>query len=195
MLDTVGYLDTDGDGIRNDPQTGKNFVLELICPAIDVAAVKMGTLIKEMLPLIGLDVDLVVLEYDTFVSIIWNPPADGYEMAIRYVEPSPPPYSDWMWIEAMSWGAGGDWWNPSCYDNPHYNELVVSLSTATSMEERKEIMHEMQEILSEHFPGAFLLRPKAISVYRTDKLAGWVNEVGGPVSWFNPWSILKVHLK
>lgn len=64
----------------------------MICPSIDVATVKMGTLIKEMLPRIGVDVDLVVLEYDTFVSIIWNPPADGYEMAIRYVEPSPPPY-------------------------------------------------------------------------------------------------------
>ena len=195
MLDTAGYLDTDADGIRNDPETGKNLVFELMCPATDVTAVKMGTLIKEMLPHIGVDVDLAVLEFDTFVSIIWNPPADAYEMAIRYVEPSPPPYSDWIWIEAMSWGAGGDWWNPSCYDNPYYNELVVSLSTATSMEERKEYMYELQEILSEDFPEAFLLRPKTISVYRTDKLEGWENEVGGPVSWFNPWSILKVHLK
>lgn len=82
----------------------------------------------------------------------------------------------------MSWGARGDWWNPSCYDNPHYNELVVSLSTAASMEERMKIMYELQEILSEDFPEAFLLRPKAISVYRTAKLTGWINEVGGPVS-------------
>jgi len=56
-------------------------------------------------------------------------------------------------------------------------------------------MYELQEILSEDFPEAFLIRPKAISVYRTDKFEGWENEVGGPVSWFNPWSIVKVHLK
>ena len=195
MLDTAGYLDTDGDGIRNDPATGKNLALELMCPATDVAIVKMGTLIKEMLPLIGVDVDLAVLESDTFLSFIWNPPADAYEMALRYVEPSPAPYSDWIWIEAMSWGSGGDWWNPSYYDNPHFNELVALLGTAQSMEERKEYMYELQEILSEDFPEAFLLRPEAISVYRTDKFEGWENQVGGPVSWFNPWSISKVHLK
>jgi len=195
ILDGAGYLDTDGDGIRNDPVTGKNLVFELLCSAADVTMVKMATLIKEMLPGIGVDVDLAILDADTFLSIIWNPPADGYEMGLRYVEPSPAPYSDWIWIEAMSWGNGGDWWNPSCYANPRFDELVVLLSTSQSMEERKEYMYELQEILSEDMPEVFLVRPEAISVYRTDKFEGWVNEVGGPVSWFNPWSILKVHLK
>jgi len=32
-------------------------------------------------------------------------------------------------------------------------------------------------------------------VYRTDKFEGWVNQIGGPVSWFSDWSILEVYLK
>jgi len=49
--------------------------------------------------------------------------------------------------------------------------------------------------MSEDLPEAFLARPEFISVYRTDKFEGWVNQIGGPVSWFNDWSIMKVHLK
>jgi len=195
ILDGAGYLDSDGDGIRNDPTTGENLVFELMCSASDVTMVKVATLLEELLPDIGVGVDLASLDYDTYASYIWNPPADAYEMGIRYVSPSPPPYGDWIWIEGMSWGSGGDWWNPSYYDNPHYNELVVSMTTAESMEERKEYMYEMQEILSEDLPEAFLVRGKNISVYRTDKFEGWENQVGGPVSWMNDWSILKVHLK
>jgi len=53
----------------------------------------------------------------------------------------------------------------------------------------------MQEIMAEDLPYAFIARPKWLSAYRTDKFEGWVNEIGGPVSWLNPWSMLRVHLK
>jgi len=195
ILDGAGYLDTDGDGIRNDPETGNNLAFELLCSAADVDMVKMATLIIEMLPDIGVAVDLAVLDVDTFLSIIFNPPADGYEMAVRAESPSPAPYGDWMWLEAKSWGSGGDWWNPSYYNNPRFDELTTLLGTATSREERKEYMYELQELMSEDMPEAFLVRPDQISVYRNDKFVGWENEVGGPVSWFNDWSIMKVHLK
>ena len=197
ILDGAGYIDSDEDGIRNDPSTGDNLAFDLLCSAADTDMVKAATLIKEMLPDIGVNVDIATMDADAFLSTIFNPPADGYEMGLRGEDPSPAPYGDWMWLEAKGWGALGDgsWWNPSYYDNPRFNELTALLGTAQSMEERKEYMYEMQELMSEDLPCAFLVRPKFISVYRTDKFEGWENEIGGPVSWFNPWSILKVHLK
>ena len=195
ILDGAGYIDSDADGIRNDPVTGNNLVFELICSAADTEMVKTATLLKEGLPVIGIDVDIATVDPDTFLSIIYNPPADGYEIALRGEDPSPAPYGDWIWVEAASWGSGGDWWNPSYYSNPRFDELTALLGTAQSREQRKEYMYEMQEIMSEDLPEGFLVRPKLVSVYRTDKFEGWVNQIGGPVSWFNDWSILKVHLK
>ena len=63
------------------------------------------------------------------------------------------------------------------------------------MEERTEYVYEMQELMAEDLPYVFIARPEWISAYRTDKFVGWENEIGGLVSWLNPWSVLKVHLK
>ncbi|MCD6599459.1 MAG: peptide ABC transporter substrate-binding protein [Dehalococcoidia bacterium] len=195
LLDGAGYIDSDGDGIRNDPVTGENLVFEMIVSSATTSYVKGSTLIQEMLPIIGIDIDVSVLDPDTFYSMVYNPVADAFDMALRGEDPSPFPYGDWMWMEAQSWDSGGAWWNPSYYDNPRYDELCALLGSARTMEERKEYVYEMQELLSEDLPEYYLARSEYVSAYRTDKFEGWVNEVGGPVSWFNDWSIMKVHLK
>ena len=181
ILDEAGYVDTDGDGIREDPATGKDLAFELLAPS-DVSMVKMAKLVKEDLPEIGISVNIATLDY---------------EIAISREDPSPSPYGDWIWLEAKGWGALGDGteWNSSYWDNPRFNELTNLVTTAKSMEERREYEYEMQELMAEELPYAFLVRPQFISVWRTDKFEGWKNEVGGPVSWMNPWSILSVHLK
>ena len=192
ILDGAGYIDSDGDGIRNDPATGKNLAFELITPAEDVALVKLSQLITEMLPDIGLEIDLATLDYSTFESFIWAPQQDGYEMAVRVMSPGPAPYADWIWLYARGLETG---WNMAYYDNPHFNELVDKLFMAPDMETREEYSYEIQAVLSEDLPYAPLVRAQFNSAYRIDKLEVWVNEVGGPVSWMNHWSILKVHLK
>ena len=195
ILDGAGYIDTDEDGIRNDPATGENLAFELLCAAEYTDEVKTGTLIKEMLLDIGVHIDLATMDLDTFYGRVYDPTSDTYEMAVLYNDPGPDPYGDWIWQGALGWGSGGDWANPTYYDNPRFNELATLLCEATSLEERKEYMYEMQEIMADDLPYVFLVRGEWISAYRTDKFEGWVNEMGGPVSWFNPWSILKVHLK
>ena len=196
ILDEAGYIDTDGDGIREDPATGKDLAFELLTYS-DVSVVKMAKLIKEDLPEIGISVNIATLDYDTFADTIYYPTEDKYEIAISREDPSPSPYGDWIWLEAKGWGALGDGteWNSSYWDNPRFNELTSLVTTAKSMEERREYEYEMQELMAEELPYAFLVRPQFISVWRTDKFEGWKNEVGGPVSWMNPWSILSVHLK
>ena len=118
ILDGAGYLDTDGNGIRNDPATGEDLNFNLVCPAEDISMVKTCTLIVEMLPDIGISVDFRTMDYDAWLATVYNPPADGYEISLTWEDPAPSPYADWIWLEAASWGAGGDWWNAAYYDNP-----------------------------------------------------------------------------
>ncbi len=195
MLEEAGYRDTDGDGIRNDPKTGANLSFELLAPAEDDSRVKMATLITEFLPEIGIAIDFKTVDLDTFFEFVYYPEEDAYEIAMSGEEPAPAPYADWIWIEAVSWGAGGDEWNSSFYSNPRFDELTELLTSAVGMEERKVIIYEMQEIMADDLPYGFLVRPKWLSAYRVDKFEGWVNQIGGPVTWMNPHSILKARLK
>ena len=49
MLNDAGYVDKDADGIRNDPQTGQNIVLEFLVPSAWPDEVKTAKLIKEQI--------------------------------------------------------------------------------------------------------------------------------------------------
>ncbi|MBW2610535.1 MAG: ABC transporter substrate-binding protein [Deltaproteobacteria bacterium] len=195
ILDEAGYVDTDGNGIRNDQATAQDLVFELVAPAEEINLTKTCTLIAEMLLDIGVSIDFQTVDYDTFYATVYSPADDAYEIAITDTGGGPPPIGDWIWIEAMGWGSGGDWWNPSYYDNPRYNELASLLSEAPDMATRLEHVYEMQEIMSEDLPYIYLVKPKCISPYRTDKFEGWTNSAGGMVSDMNPWSILNLHLK
>jgi len=195
ILDGAGYLDTDGDGIRNDPATGENLVFGLSTSASATAYVKTCTLISEMLPAIGIQADFTAMDPDSFLDFLYNPMSDRLEMFVYGEDPSPDPWSDWVWQEDVGWDAGGEWWNPTYWSNPRFNQLWVENSCAKSIEEKKAILYEMQEIMAEDLARIFLARSEVISVWRTDKFEGWVNTVGGPVSWLNSYSIMNIHLK
>jgi len=195
ILDGAGYLDTDGDGIRNDPTTGENLVFGLATSSASTEYVKTCTLINEMLPAIGIDTEIAIMDPDTFLDYLYRPMDDLLEIMVYGEGPSPDPWSDWVWREQVGWDAGGEWWNYTYYDNPRYNQLYVDNSCTKDLEEKREILYELQDLLAKDLPLIYLARPDYISAYRTDKFEGWVQEIGGPVSWLNDWSILKVHLK
>jgi len=195
ILDGAGYLDTDGDGIRNDPATGKNLVFGLTTSSSATTDVKSCTLIDEMLPAIGIDIDFQTMDPDTFLDYLYNPVSDKLEMFIYGEDPSPDPWSDWVWQEDVGWDAGGEWWNPTYWSNPRFNQLYVDNATAKDMVEKKAILYEMQELMAEDLARIFIARSQYISAWRTDNLEGWHNQMGGAVGWLNDWSILKCHLK
>jgi len=195
ILDGAGYLDTDGDGIRNDPTTGKNLVFDLTTSASASIDVKACIMIDEMLPAIGIQTDFSAMDPDTFLDYLYNPMSDKLEIFMYGEDPSPDPWSDWVWQEDVGWDAGGEWWNPTYWSNPRFNKLYVDNATAKGLEAKKEILYEMQELMAEDLARLFIARGEYIGAYRTDKLEGWVNEMGGAVGWLNDWSILKCHLK
>jgi len=195
ILDGAGYLDTDGDGIRNDPTTGENLVFDLTTSASATINIKACVMIDEMLPAIGIETDFSAMDPDTFLDFLYNPMSDKLEMFVYGEDPSPDPWSDWVWQEDVGWDAGGEWWNPTYWSNPRFNQLYVDNATAKDLEEKKAILYEMQELMAEDLARIFIARGEYISAWRTDNLEGWVNQIGGAVGWLNDWSILRCHLK
>lgn len=193
MLDEAGYMDTDGDGIRNDPETGKNFALEIIVPSNWADEVKTATMIAEQLAGIGIDMHLGVLDLSTYYSYIYGPKEGMCDIAIGMEAPGP--YADWVWEFARSYDAGGEGWNQAYYNSPEFDELLDKMLAERDLTKRREYVYEMQEVLNDDLPYGFLLRVDKTNPVRTDEFEGYVETMGGISNWINPWTYFKAHLK
>jgi len=190
ILDEGGYIDTDNDGIRNDPETGENLTFEICVPSAWTREIKTVRLIKEQLEDIGVSIIVKVLDEGTYFEFIYAPKEEKYEIALAEEEPGP--HADWIWEFARSYEAGGEGWNTAYYNNPEFDRILDKMISETK---RKKDLYRMQKILAEDLPYGFLIRPDIIDPVRTDKLEGYVATMGGVSTWINPWTYFKVHLK
>ncbi len=191
LLDGAGYVDSDGDGIRNDPATGHNMEFDLIVTSVWTSAVKEATLIKEQLAEVDIAIDLVVLDLNTFYAYLYAPQNDMYD--IGFAEEEPGPHGEWIWEFARSFAAGGAGWNTSYYDNPEFDETLTKMLSERDPEKRKEYLFEMQMMIAEDLPYGFLLRGESLNPVNT-RFEGYVEAMGISV-WISPWTFFKVHLK
>jgi peptide/nickel transport system substrate-binding protein len=193
ILDSAGYKDTDGDGIRNDPKSGTNLSFEFMVPSDWTDKVKMSALIKEFLKDSGIDIALKVIDLDTYYDFFYAPKEDKFDIALATEEPGP--NSDWIWEFCRSYDAGGEGWNAAYYSNPKFDEALNQMLSELDMNKRREYLFEMQKILAEDLPYGFLCRRDILDPVRNDKFEGFVSTMGGISTWINPWTYFKVRLK
>jgi ABC-type transport system substrate-binding protein len=70
--------------------------------------------------------------------------------------------------------------------NPDFDELLDKMNAESDLEERRELLFEMQRIMAEELPYGVFLRPDLINPVRTDKFEGYVETMGGVSTWINP---------
>jgi peptide/nickel transport system substrate-binding protein len=195
ILEEAGYVDTDGDGIRNDPKRGGNLVFELLIPSDWTEELKAGTIISELMPDIGLQIDIKTVDENTFYSFTEEGIAeDKYQLA--FINQGPSPYGDWIWENFRSAGLeeeGG--WNQAYYINPKIDELIDKVLVEGNLDKKYALHREIQEILATDIPYAPLWRPDVLCPVRVDKWEGYTPAMGGICSWINPWSIINARPK
>ena len=192
ILDNAGYVDTDGDGIRNDPISGKNLAFDLVASAASPDLVKAGTLIEEQLRDIGINIDREVLDQATYTTVVYAPEEEQFDMCFSGV--SGGANSDWSWYKVVSPNAGGSAWNTAYYDNPEFDERYFKMLPERDLEKRRDYLHDMQMIMAEDLPYVFLWRASIIDPVN-NRFEGYVSRMGGISGWSNPWTFEEVHLK
>lgn len=193
ILDEAEYIDTDGDGIRNDPATGENLALEIIVPSGWTEIVKVVMIIKAQLRDIGIDIVVKTMDITTFYDYTYAPTEDLFD--ISWSETDPGPNFDWIWDYHISWEAGGEGWNAAYYNNPEYDDLLDRMRAELDAEKRRENIYELQMMLAEDVPEMPLFRVSVMDPVRTDKLEDYTLMMGGISSWINPWTYYNVHLR
>lgn len=125
--------------------------------------VAMGAAIQADLARVGLDVTIETYEWNTFLGRV-NPglegKADMAEMAWMTNDPDTLPY---LALRTEAWPENGGF-NSGYYSNPEVDALLEAARRATDQDERARLYREMQVIVQEDAPWAFIANWKQNAV-------------------------------
>jgi len=171
MLDAAGYVDTDNDGIREDPKTGDPLVMNVPASQDTTGAVEAGQLIVGFLKAIGIQVKLQAAS-DAKMNDFWA--SGNFDAYIWYWSGDPDP--NYQLSIFTSGQCGG--WSDGCWKDPHYDALYQKQRGIMDRQKRLVVVQEAQRYLYEHIPDIVLAYPGWLQAYRNDRFTGWVPAPG-----------------
>ena len=186
-LELGGFVDTDTDGIRNDPVTGENMAPVLFYIRLDDPNRKQaGEWLAAELKALGVPIEgeLAVERSVCSAAVMdtatgeWNVYTGGWGIGrdpdhINYF------YHSREFDEDVSSGWRG--FNYPGFMNSTFDYWADILTSASTFEEVKEAAYICQEILAEQVPGIPMYGFLGVKAYRKS-LTGAVNEVGEGIS-------------
>lgn len=196
LLDDLGFVDTDEDGIRED-DNGDPLEFTLLVSSDAQVSVDSSLFIQGYMEDIGIDVTVQPLVWDVIWDRIGGSGKDPetYEDKYDY---------DWAfagWVEFWSdfhpnWArwlfSHNGWWGSENVNIPGWNnsvsQQVTELSDDILYETDEEVIKEkldlIQELVAEDLPYLPINVLGGISLYRTDRFEGWiVGNTTGPDNW------------
>jgi peptide/nickel transport system substrate-binding protein len=173
MLDEAGYLDTDGDGVREMPDGGEPLVFRLNWPSDSTNYPRIAEILAGSWGEIGVQTEQAALDPDTVTSICC--PAFDYDILIWGwgSDPDPGFLLSVMTTDEIPTGT-----SETGYSNPEYDELYTKQQTALDLNERVAIIKQMQEIAHTDCPYIIPYYAQAVEAYRSDRFTGWITDAG-----------------
>ncbi|GMV35219.1 MAG: hypothetical protein DCC59_02290 [Chloroflexi bacterium] len=186
MLEEAGYLDTDGDGVRELPDGSRPLTFRMNWPSSDTTAPRMAEILAETWGQIGVTLEMQAVESDALTAqccptldfdiILWGWVADPDPNTLLII-----PTTDQI----------PTGYNETGYSNPRYDELFAAQGVELDHQKRVEMVWEMQAIIHEDAPYIIPYYAYAIQAYRTDRFTGWLDNQP-KVSLEDPSSLLAV---
>ena len=152
----------------------------------------VAQIVAEDLRDLGLDVTVKTMDSGTFFDYLYAPPEGKMQAFVFKEDPSPDPWSDWIWGMYTDPLTTGEDWNPTWYHNPDFDAVANAVEMALNLSAKEEMLLSLQETLAEDLPVIMLVRDELITVVRTDNWVNWYNTMGGPVTWINDYSLREV---
>lgn len=171
ILDDAGYLDTDGDGIRQMPDGSQPLNFRLNWPSDSIDSPRLAELLGEMWGRIGVSVEPQVVDPDALTAqccpafdfdiMIWGWSSDPDPSALLYVYTT----------DAIPYGS-----SETGYSNPEYDKLYAQQQVELDADGRRDIVWEMQKIVFDDVVYIIPYYEQAVQAYRTDRFSGWITD-------------------
>ncbi|MBT9159733.1 MAG: ABC transporter substrate-binding protein [Dehalococcoidia bacterium] len=163
LLQEAGWVDIDGDGMME--KDGEKFKVRFALNTLYLAMyphLTMAEIIQAQLSDVGIEVELIVLERGAYFDGLRAGELEMCFDAFPFLTGEP----DFVFYR--SFHSEGDW-NPRFgmfYNNPRVDELLELGKTTTNFQERREIYHEIEEIIVDEVPLYTLMYGKNIDAIR-----------------------------
>ena len=157
LLDEAGWIDHDGDGIRD--KDGVKFSFEFLGSVSSGFTDQLLPIVKEEFAKVGIEMTERRLEFTVVIESVRDLRYDAYAGA-WLSSLSYDPYQLW---HSSSIGNRGS--NFGSFDNPEADRLMEEARTEFDPEKRKQLYWRFQEILHEEQPYTFMLYPQESVAY------------------------------
>jgi peptide/nickel transport system substrate-binding protein len=162
IMDEAGYVDSDGDGIREDAD-GNPLEYRLYSEEIGTSA-RVLEIISDGLSEIGISAPPTIMDGDALYDLL--EPDWDFDMILWGWGWDPDP--DFATF-AFTCQAIEDYLSDGGYCNDEYDAIYLEQGTTMDEEARRALIWEAQEILFEDRPYINLAYPPTIQAYRSDR--------------------------
>jgi peptide/nickel transport system substrate-binding protein len=169
-LTDAGYV-LDSSGNRLDKE-GKPISLRMIMPNTDDNYPKAADFIVDWYGQLGIKLNYQVLDSSTVGDDVLPPEGDGkadYDIELWGWAGNVDPNALLQIFKCDAIGSSSD----SQYCNPTFDKLYDDQLAATSAEQRKPILDQMQNLIYDEAPYDILYYDSNLDAWRTDKFANW----------------------
>ena len=165
ILDSIGWVDTDGDGVRED-DTGNRIEFSMVTNAGNSVRERVGTIVHQGMEEIGVKVDYKLVEFGDLVSRL----TDSYDweaMVIGFTGGSDPYSGIGFWHSSEDlhmWYPNQP--QPETEWEAEINELYIMGSQELDRDKRVQHYHRAQEIAAENVPVVYTTLSERLSAVR-----------------------------
>jgi len=171
ILDEAGYVDSDGDGIRED-QEGNPLEYRLYAED-DATETRILEIISDGLAQIGISAPPTPMDEDSLIALY---PDYDFDLIKWGWGLDPDPDFAMLIFTCDERAVGG--WNDSGYCNAEFDEMYVQQGITVDHEARRELIWQMQEKLFDERPYIMLDYEKWVQAYRSDRFTGFGLQAG-----------------
>ncbi len=178
LLDQAGWVDHDGDGIRD--KEGVKFGFEFLLPSGSVTGEQISTILKEELKKVGIKMNIRRLEWAVFTKQLDERKFDAVTLSWAMGVESDP-YQIWHSSQAERGS------NFVGFKNKEADQLIEKARTEFNRKKRIELYRRFAEIVYQDQPYTFLFcRKSTVALQRRFKGVK-VHPLGlDPLEWFVP---------
>ncbi|MEH7380364.1 ABC transporter substrate-binding protein [Bacillus sp. JJ1533] len=180
LLESDGFVDTDGDGLR-EGQNGEKIDLTTLVYASNPIRIRTAELISEWLNQVGIKNTVKAMDATTVDSLMW-PDFDvskgrDYDLGVWSWSNTMQLFPDRM-VELFHSDPAIGSVNIGGYSNPDFDKLGEELGQTFNEAERNNIIKEMQSFVAEEAPFVTLYYQEIINAYNPEKYDQFVFQVG-----------------
>lgn len=156
VLDSLGWRDTDGDGIRE--RNGRDLTFSILVPNSSKSREQMAVLIQEQLRQAGVKATIETLDFPALMQRQSDRDFDTMLWAWQ-LTPSPSGLRQ-TWTSASARAKSGS--NFGSYENPQFDALVDSALAESNPERSMQLFARAYNVIIDDAPAIWLYEPETV---------------------------------